>query len=200
MKNKALGLIETYGYIGAIEAADTAVKAAYVELSAVEKVKGGLVTVQLLGDVGAVKAAVDAGVQKCKALGVYVSSHVIARPDSELYKIVPKLNSDEAIETIKEADKPKEIIAFEDENAKEDEKIEKADKIEKDEKADKLETSEKEFKLPKHFYTMKVVLLRNYVRKLDNFPIPNKKIKFANKQQLIDGLIEYYKTKPMTKE
>ncbi len=200
MKNKALGLIETYGYIGAIEAADTAVKAAYVELSAVEKVKGGLVTVQLLGDVGAVKAAVDAGVQKCKALGVYVSSHVIARPDSELYKIVPKLNSDEAIETIKEADKPKEIIAFEDENAKEDEKIEKADKIEKDEKADKLETSEPEFKLPKHFYTMKVVLLRNYVRKLDNFPIPNKKIKFANKQQLIDGLIEYYKTKPMTKE
>ena len=200
MKNKALGLIETYGYIGAIEAADTAVKAAYVELSAVEKVKGGLVTVQLLGDVGAVKAAVDAGVQKCKALGVYVSSHVIARPDSELYKIVPKLNSDEAIETIKEADKPKEIIAFKDKNAKEDEKIEKADKIEKDEKADKLETSEKEFKLPKHFYTMKVVLLRNYVRKLDNFPIPNKKIKFANKQQLIDGLIEYYKTKPMTKE
>ena len=200
MKNKALGLIETYGYIGAIEAADTAVKAAYVELSAVEKVKGGLVTVQLLGDVGAVKAAVDAGVQKCKALGVYVSSHVIARPDSELYKIVPKLNSDEAIETIKEADKPKEIIAFEDENAKEDEKIEKADKIEKDEKAGKLETSEPEFKLPKHFYTMKVVLLRNYVRKLDNFPIPNKKIKFANKQQLIDGLIEYYKTKPMTKE
>lgn len=200
MKNKALGLIETYGYIGAIEAADAAVKAAYVELSAVEKVKGGLVTVQLLGDVGAVKAAVDAGVQKCKALGVYVSSHVIARPDSELYKIVPKLNSDEAIETIKEADKPKEIIAFEDENAKEDEKIEKADKIEKDEKADKLETSEPEFKLPKHFYTMKVVLLRNYVRKLDNFPIPNKKIKFANKQQLIDGLIEYYKTKPMTKE
>lgn len=200
MKNKALGLIETYGYIGAIEAADTAVKAAYVELSAVEKVKGGLVTVQLLGDVGAVKAAVDAGVQKCKALGVYVSSHVIARPDSELYKIVPKLNSDEAIETIKKADKPKEIIAFEDENAKEDEKIEKADKIEKDEKADKLETSEPEFKLPKHFYTMKVVLLRNYVRKLDNFPIPNKKIKFANKQQLIDGLIEYYKTKPVTKE
>ena len=193
MKNKALGLIETYGYIGAIEAADAAVKAAYVELSAVEKVKGGLVTVQLLGDVGAVKAAVDAGVQKCKALGVYVSSHVIARPDSELYKIVPKLNSEEA-------DKPKEIIAFEDENAKEDEKIEKADKIEKDEKADKLETSEPEFKLPKHFYTMKVVLLRNYVRKLDNFPIPNKKIKFANKQQLIDGLIEYYKTKPMTKE
>ena len=114
MKNKALGLIETYGYIGAIEAADTAVKAAYVELSAVEKVKGGLVTVQLLGDVGAVKAAVDAGVQKCKALGVYVSSHVIARPDSELYKIVPKLNSEEA-------DKPKEIIAFKDENAKEDE-------------------------------------------------------------------------------
>lgn len=193
MKNKALGLIETYGYIGAIEAADTAVKAAYVELSAVEKVKGGLVTVQLLGDVGAVKAAVDAGVQKCKALGVYVSSHVIARPDSELYKIVPKLNSEET-------DKPKEIIAFEDENAKEDEKIEKVDKIEKDEKADKLETSEPEFKLPKHFYTMKVVLLRNYVRKLDNFPIPNKKIKFANKQQLIDGLIEYYKTKPMTKE
>ena len=199
MKNKALGLIETYGYIGAIEAADTAVKAAYVELSAVEKVKGGLVTVQLLGDVGAVKAAVDAGVQKCKALGVYVSSHVIARPDSELYKIVPKLNSEEA-------DKPKEIIAFEDENAKEDEQIEKADKIEKDEKdekdekAEKLDTSEPEFKLPKHFYTMKVVLLRNYVRKLDNFPIPNKKIKFANKQQLIDGLIEYYKTKPMTKE
>ena len=150
-------------------------------------------TVQLLGDVGAVKAAVDAGVQKCKALGVYVSSHVIARPDSELYKIVPKLNSEET-------DKPKEIIAFEDENAKEDEKIEKADKIEKDEKVDKLETSEPEFKLPKHFYTMKVVLLRNYVRKLDNFPIPNKKIKFANKQQLIDGLIEYYKTKPMTKE
>ena len=84
MSRNALGLIETLGFVGVTEAADAAVKTASVELSAVEKVDGGLVSIRLLGDVGAVQAAVEAGARAAQRVGRLVSQHVIPNPHDDL--------------------------------------------------------------------------------------------------------------------
>ncbi|WP_017416389.1 MULTISPECIES: ethanolamine utilization microcompartment protein EutM [Clostridium] len=86
----ALGMIETKGLVGAIEAADAMVKAANVTLIGKEQVGGGLVTVLVRGDVGAVKAATDAGAAAAERVGELVSVHVIPRPHSEVEVILPK--------------------------------------------------------------------------------------------------------------
>ena len=86
----ALGMIETKGLIGAIEAADAMVKAANVTLVGKELVGGGLVTVMVRGDVGAVKAATDAGAA-AERVGELVSVHVIPRPHNEIEAILPKV-------------------------------------------------------------------------------------------------------------
>ena len=80
----ALGMIETRGLVAAIEAADAMVKAANVTLTRKEEVGGGLVTVMVRGDVGAVKAAVDAGAAAAERVGELISIHVIPRPHEEL--------------------------------------------------------------------------------------------------------------------
>ncbi len=86
----ALGMIETKGLVGAVEAADAMVKAANVTLIGRTQVGGGLVTVMVRGDVGAVKAAVDAGAAAAHAVGEVVSVHVIPRPHAEVEMILPK--------------------------------------------------------------------------------------------------------------
>ncbi|KJS86620.1 MAG: carboxysome structural protein EutM [Peptococcaceae bacterium BICA1-8] len=88
--NNALGMIETKGLIGAIEAADAMVKAANVQLIGKVLVGGGLVTVMVRGDVGAVKAATDAGGAAAKRVGELISVHVIPRPHSDVELILPK--------------------------------------------------------------------------------------------------------------
>jgi len=90
MAQNALGLIETKGLVGAIEAADAMVKAANVRLVGTEKVGGGYVTVMVRGDVGAVKAATDAGAAAAERVGELVSVHVIPRPHAELEAILPQ--------------------------------------------------------------------------------------------------------------
>ncbi len=90
-KLQALGMIETKGLVGSIEAADAMVKAANVTLIGKERVGGGLVTVMVRGDVGAVKAATDAGAAAASRVGELVSVHVIPRPHSEVEIILPKL-------------------------------------------------------------------------------------------------------------
>ena len=87
---EALGLIETRGLVGAIEAADAMVKAANVKLVGQERIGGGLVTVIVKGDVGAVKAAVDSGAAAAKRVGELISVHVIPRPHADLDMILPK--------------------------------------------------------------------------------------------------------------
>ena len=87
--NNALGMIETKGLVGAIEAADAMVKAANVSLEGYEKIGSGLVTVIVRGDVGAVKAAVDAGTASAEEVGEVVSSYVIPRPHADVEKILP---------------------------------------------------------------------------------------------------------------
>ncbi len=86
----ALGMIETKGLVSAIEAADAMVKAANVKLVGREKVGSGLVTVIVRGDVGAVKAATDAGAAAADRVGELVSVHVIPRPHEEVEVILPK--------------------------------------------------------------------------------------------------------------
>ena len=86
----ALGMIETRGLVGAVEAADAMVKAANVELIGREQVGGGLVTVMVRGDVGAVKAATDAGAAAADRVGELVSVHVIPRPHNDVEVILPK--------------------------------------------------------------------------------------------------------------
>jgi ethanolamine utilization protein EutM len=86
----ALGMIETKGLIGSIEAADAMVKAAKVELIGKEIVGGGLVTVMVRGDVGAVKAATDAGAAAAQRVGELVSVHVIPRPHADVELILPQ--------------------------------------------------------------------------------------------------------------
>ncbi|GAA2182781.1 propanediol utilization microcompartment protein PduA [Brooklawnia cerclae] len=89
--SEALGLIETKGYIGAVEAADAMVKAANVVLIGYQKVGAGLVTVMVRGDVGAVKAAVDAGAAAAANVGEeLVSKHVIPRPHNDVEQLLPK--------------------------------------------------------------------------------------------------------------
>ena len=86
----ALGMVETKGLVGAVEAADAMVKAAKVELIGKETIGGGYVTVMVRGDVGAVKAATDAGAAAAQRVGELVSVHVIPRPHSEVESILPK--------------------------------------------------------------------------------------------------------------
>ena len=89
MKYDALGMIETKGLIASIEAADAMVKAANVTLIGKERVGGGLITVLVRGDVGAVKAATDAGAAAAQRVGEMVSVHVIPRPHGEVETILP---------------------------------------------------------------------------------------------------------------
>jgi ethanolamine utilization protein EutM len=86
----ALGMVETKGLVGAVEAADAMVKAANVTLIGSEYVGGGMVTVMVRGDVGAVKAATDAGAAAAKRVGELVSVHVIPRPHVEIEMILPQ--------------------------------------------------------------------------------------------------------------
>ena len=90
MALEALGMVETKGLIGSIEAADAMVKAATVVLVGKEYIGAGYVTVLVRGDVGAVKAATDAGAAAARRVGELVSVHVIPRPHAEVEKILPK--------------------------------------------------------------------------------------------------------------
>ncbi len=93
MKPTALGMVETKGLVGAIEAEDAMVKSAMVELMKRERVTAGYVCTFVVGEVGAVKAATDAGAAAARRVGELVSVHVIPRPHDQLWRILPPLPS-----------------------------------------------------------------------------------------------------------
>lgn len=120
--SKALGMIETKGLIGSIEAADAMVKAADVRLITQEKIDGALVTVLIEGDVGAVQAALEAGKEAAQRVGILVASHLIARPDAEVDVIVKnKVPSTHKESGQGQADPPKNRRKKHQETGKEDE-------------------------------------------------------------------------------
>ncbi|PWC32872.1 BMC domain-containing protein [Azospirillum sp. TSO35-2] len=92
MSGEALGMVETKGLVGSIEAADAMTKSANVTLIGYEKIGSGLVTTLVRGDVGAVKAAVDAGAAAAEKVGAVVSKHVIPRPHADVERILPHLH------------------------------------------------------------------------------------------------------------
>ncbi|MGG1658021.1 BMC domain-containing protein [Brevibacillus sp. NRS-1366] len=92
MELTALGMIETKGLVASVEAADAMVKAANVHLVGKVHVGGGIVTVLVRGDVGAVKAATDSGAAAAQRVGELISVHVIPRPHSEIESILPQIN------------------------------------------------------------------------------------------------------------
>jgi ethanolamine utilization protein EutM len=91
LEQTALGMVETKGLVGSIEAADAMVKAANVTLIGYEKIGSGLITVMVRGDVGAVKAATDAGAAAADRVGELISVHVIPRPHADVELMLPKM-------------------------------------------------------------------------------------------------------------
>jgi microcompartment protein CcmL/EutN len=162
MNRRALGLIEVKGYLGAIEAADIALKSANVNLIGCEIVRGGLVTVKLEGDVSSVKAAVEAAEDALAKLNILVVVHVIARPDTSVWDIIEN-------------------------NIVQEEKIQKIEEIEH-----KDNTIENNTSLREDLESKKVNDLRTLARSFNLDSMTKKQIKFAKKDRLVDEIILFY--------
>lgn len=174
MQKGALGIVETYGELAAIEAADQALKAANVELLGCEKVRGGLVNITIVGEVGAVRASVDAAVAAVERLNIQVSSHVIPRPIEDLWKILPNKDTEK-------------------EQKKENKKAEKQEvRQEEKEAEDTKDKTNLTFLEEKELQEMRVVDLRKLAREVET-SISRSEIKFANKKELVTALLDYYK-------
>lgn len=193
--SKALGLIEVNGYIAAIEAADTALKAANVTLLGVEKVTAGIVTVKVTGDVGAVKAAVEAAEVSTQSLGLLRNVHVIARVHDDVLKIIPEMNA-KTEDTLKQDTNDLKYINNIDSKEEKSEVITEEERRETEEITCDKESQEENIKSneleKKDYSSMKVEELRKLVRSLKIPDITNKQIKFAKKDVLIDIITKYY--------
>ena len=179
---QALGMIEVYGYLTAVEALDSALKAANVSRLGVEKVRGGLVTVLVEGDVGAVKAAMDASAAAAERVGTVISVHVIPRPADDVTRML-KGGKEPEEPTPPEPDKPSEPeISSEPDTLSEPES--EAVKAEEGEKAPQDVTVEE-------MQTMGVDALRRLARALEIKNMTRAEIRFAKKQELIQKITEF---------
>ena len=197
------GYVETLGLVTAIEAADAALKAANVTLTNCYYVKGGIVTIEVTGDVAAVNAAVDAATESAKRLGNFLSNNVIARVDSETKKILTsKINKNSEKETAEiseiksETKETKQAVEAKKAEKKEDiseKNIKNTDVQEKIEKVSEKETEKKEDneikKKKKQYQDMKVVDLKMKVNNLKLGYTWNQ-IKTMPKKKLIEILIK----------
>lgn len=188
MKRSALGMIETLGYIGAIAGADAAVKAAVVEIRGLELVKGGIVTVLFSGDVGAVKAAVEAGSAEASRVGTLLRSHVIARVSDELEMMMEK--ETEVVEAVEAVEAVKVVEAVLEETNLE---TEKPKAMVKEQTIDEANTNATSIRRTREALSeMKVVALRNIARNIENIQIDRNRIKFSNKAELINAILASY--------
>lgn len=179
---QALGMIEVYGYLTAVEALDSALKAANVSRLGVEKVRGGLVTVLVEGDVGAVKAAMDASAAAAERVGTVISVHVIPRPADDVTRML-KGGKEPEEPTPPEPEKPSEPeISSEPDTLPEPES--EAVKAEEGEKAPQDVTVEE-------MQTMGVDALRRLARALEIKNMTRAEIRFAKKQELIQKITEF---------
>ncbi len=203
MDEKALGLIETIGLIPAVEAADTAVKSASVELEGFRMIGAGLVTVLMRGDVSSVKASVDAGRSAAERVGKVISAHVIARtgeglesvlhdPEkgtasddlSDVKKSTDTLEkssdaSDEVKDTILEVEEPQ--IDFKDITV---EDVDLADQMEREIRSKTKIPGKSALK------KMNVTKLRELARQTEGISISRKEIKSARKKELIEAILK----------
>lgn len=215
---KALGMIETRGLVAAIEAADAMVKAANVTLTEKEHVGGGLVTVMVRGDVGAVKAATDAGAAAAERVGELVSVHVIPRPHQELEGIlgpkdpdvpaVPPVSPPEKeeqppltapqqeAEAVEEPESPEETVPAP-EPAQEaapaaDAETEAAALAEEESEEAPLAPEDLS---PENLANMTVVKLRSVARSLNVDNMTRREIRYANKEDLILAITDFLERK-----
>ncbi len=193
MLDFALGLIETRGLIGSIEAADAATKAAEVKLVGKEKIRGGFVTIKVIGDVAAVRAAVDAGAAAAARVGELISTHVIPRPIGELNNLiftksemppippfVPEINT-EKIKPIREKKtKPQKA-----KTQAEEINVEKV--VTTEEKVLSETLTEQEYL--NQLESLSVHQLRKYARSVEGLTIFGRQISMANKEKLITELM-----------
>ncbi|HYE82877.1 MAG TPA: BMC domain-containing protein [Clostridia bacterium] len=182
MSSQALGLIETFGYIGAVEAADICLKAANVKLIGLELVTGGLVMVEVTGDVGAVKAAIEAASSAVEKVGRLISAHVIPRPAAETAKLFA--GSSENITAVQ-----KKKIKNECEAASGN--TETALKSEKECEDGSFLT----LGYLEELSSMKVVELRVLARKLDGIKMERNHIKYATRKELLEAILEHHERK-----
>lgn len=177
MKIKALGMIEVLGYLGAIEAADCALKSANVELLGVEKIGAGIVTVMITGDVASINSAVEAGTAAAEKLGSLRASSIIARLHEDTANLLQKKNIKHQEEL--EEEKDLQLIHTEEPEEKPEEEL----KVIKSEVLDKR----------KQLAVMKVEQLRRMARSMKVKTLTKEEIKFAKKEKLIEEIIRYSK-------
>lgn len=205
---QALGLIETKGLVAAIESADAMLKAAEVSLVEKNYVGGGLVTIMVSGDVGAVKAATDAGAAAAQRIGELLSVHVIPRPHQELESILaptsvvketemPAAASDkteaEKEDTFEETTKEPAKKA---EPKKKEAAVQKIDTENLNKKAaDKLAAEKGVNGLIEVLNGLKVVKLRNLAREYKDLGIAGREISKADKQMILAEFKKYYESK-----
>ncbi|MCP4119086.1 MAG: BMC domain-containing protein [Desulfobacteraceae bacterium] len=200
MKDTALGVIETFGFVPAVEAADTAVKAANVEIQGCRYVGAGLVSVLITGDVSSVKASVDAGKTAAERLGQVISTTVIARTGEGLETIlVDETESPEqpGPEPEPEPTKPEPMQPEQPEQPMQKAVSgpgEAAEPADNPQPAASGQTPTSQSKKPS-LETMSVKKLRNLARTLDPFSIARKKIKFARKDELVKAISDHYRQK-----
>lgn len=190
---KALGMIETRGLVASIEAADAMVKAANVNLTCKEHVGGGLVTVMVRGDVGAVKAAVDAGAAAAERVGDLVSVHVIPRPAGDLEPILGGSGPEEAEPSPRPpVPAPAPAPAPVPEPEPEPVTPEEAPAEEAEEPEEETGTAD-----PDHLYTedemagMTVAQLRTAARTIRIDNMTKKEIRFAKKDELVEAIRKF---------
>lgn len=212
---QALGLIETKGLIAAIESADAMLKAAEVSLVEKTYVGGGLVTIAVTGDVGAVKAAVEAGAASVRKLNntLLLSEHVIPRPHQELDDVIvstsllknPSREPDFDTEAKVEADPKEEPIVIEEPIAKGSDAAEEETEANAEllgdlsdlhkEAVDKIALENGLDEAISALNTLKVVKLRNLAREYKDFGIAGRMISKADKQMIIAEFRKYYEQK-----
>ncbi|WP_105209127.1 BMC domain-containing protein [Streptococcus suis] len=214
MAKRALGLIEVKGYLGAVVAADLAVKAANVSIINIEKIKSGLNTVHITGDVGAVKAAVAAAVAELENKSFYRGSHVIASMDEQTEKLIraeKKLKKEEPlpVEEQKVEEQAESLNPLKEEVAVSANLVESPEPLGTTEQVNEqakettevveIPTSIEEEVVetpivPKFSQTelekLKVVKLRSIAYREKDIQLSKKEIKFANKRQLVQALME----------
>ncbi len=188
---KAIGMIETNGLLASVEAADAMLKAANVTLLSKERTGGGLMTVLVTGDVGAVKAAVDAGIAAAAKVGKVLSSHVIPRPHDEVADMLRERHSPASPPAARQEDSP---LPPEDPQVK-PEQLAEPEQPEQPEEADSKpsdSTSSGLRKTEEELQAMKVVELRSLLRKLPHKTLTPEEIKYANRETLLQDIRRAY--------
>ena len=190
----ALGLIETKGLVASVEAADAMTKAANVELIGKVQVGGGLVTIMVRGDVGAVKAALDAGATAAERVGELISVHVIPRPHEDIEFILPSLSQSKMLH--QEQRQPVAAMTqtqISNNTTIESERAEKAQEPKALKAVNKLVEEKGIDAAMRELDKWSVVELRRFARLIKGLSIAGRQISKANKKKLLDEIYKYYK-------